>query len=60
MNTEGILLQGLVTSWTHDIILEYQSNFPNAKILLSTWTDQNVDDIPCDVVKTKAPRALLL
>jgi|TARA_B100001559_G_C16464834_1_gene605992 hypothetical protein len=55
MNTEGILLQGLVTSWTHDIILEYQSNFPNAKILLSTWTDQNVDDIPCDVVKTKAP-----
>ena len=55
MTKEGILLQGLVSTWTRDIILEYQTNFPNAKILLSTWTDQNIEDITCEIIQTDAP-----
>ena len=55
MTKEGILLQGLVSTWTRDIILEYQTNYPNAKILLSTWTDQNIEDITCEIIQTDAP-----
>ena len=55
MTKEGILLQGLVSTWTRDIILEYQTNFPNAKILLSTWTDQNIEDITCEIIQIDAP-----
>ena len=41
MIKEGILIQGLVSKWTGDIIHEYQKNFPDAKIVFSTWLDQN-------------------
>jgi hypothetical protein len=51
----GILLQGGVWEWTADIVDEYQNNFPNAEILLSTWDDQITDDISCEVIKTKYP-----
>jgi hypothetical protein len=53
--TIGILLQGKISSWTSDIVIQYQSIFPNAQILVSTWDDQNTKDIPCDVVKSAAP-----
>lgn len=51
----GILLQGLVNESTVDIINEYKTNFPYAHIILSTWLDQNTDDIPCEVVKSPQP-----
>ena len=51
----GIILQGRVSPWTPHIINEYKSNFPNAEILLSTWNDQNTDDINCDFLKIKSP-----
>lgn len=53
--TIGILLQGKISSWTSDIVIQYQSTFPNAQILVSTWDDQNTKDIACDVVKSAAP-----
>ena len=53
--TLGILLQGKVSSWTRDIINEYHQNFPNAEILLSTWEDESTQNLPCKVVKSKAP-----
>ena len=51
----GILLQGKISEWTSDIIREYQVNFPRAQILVSTWQNENVDDVPCQVVKSKLP-----
>ncbi len=56
MTKEGILLQGLVTKWTRDIIIEYQKNFPDAEIVLSTWVDQNVQDLPCKIVQSNLPK----
>ena len=56
MTKEGILLQGIVTKWTKDIIIEYQKSFPDAEIVLSTWVDQNVQDLPCKVVQSDLPK----
>ena len=56
MTKEGILLQGIVTKWTKDIIIEYQKNLPNADIILSTWVDQNVQDLPCKVIQSDLPK----
>ena len=55
MTKEGILIQGLVSKWTGDIIHEYQKNFPDAKIVFSTWLDQNVKDLLCEIVQTELP-----
>jgi len=52
---KGILLQGVVTEWTADIINEYQENFEDIAILLSTWTNQNVDNITCDYIQIEPP-----
>ena len=41
----GILLQGIVNDWTKKIIDEYEQNFPDAHILLSTWNTENTKDI---------------
>lgn len=51
----GILLQGRVTKWTNHIIQEYQKIFPDADLLLSTWENENSDNIDCDVVKSVPP-----
>ena len=51
----GILLQGKISEWTVDIIKEYQNNFPSSTILLSTWTTENVENIPCDVIQIQPP-----
>ncbi len=51
----GILLQGKISDWTVDIVNEYQHNFPSAKIVVSTWNDENTDDLTCIVVKSTPP-----
>ena len=54
-NDLGILLQGTVNNWTKKIIDEYEQNFPDAHILLSTWNTENTKDICCDVIKLEPP-----
>ena len=51
----GILLQGAVNDWTKKIIEEYQQNFPDSHILLSTWNTENTTDISCDIIKLEPP-----
>ena len=51
----GILLQGIINDWTKKIIDEYEQNFPDAHILLSTWNTENTKDICCDVIKLEPP-----
>ena len=52
----GILIQGKVTEWTIDIVKEYQKNFPYASILLSTWKNEKIEKIPCDVIQIESPK----
>lgn len=52
----GILLQGAVLPWTKDVIKEFVKKFPNAQILLSTWKDENVNNIPCEIIQTIPPK----
>jgi len=54
-NDLGILLQGQINDWTKKIIDEYQQNFPDSHILLSTWNTENIKDISCDVIKLEPP-----
>lgn len=51
----GILLQGKISEWTPDIVREYQKNFPFAEILVSTWIDEKIDHIPCNVIQLNPP-----
>ena len=52
----GILLQGRITKWTKSIIQEYKENFPDAKILLSAWENENTDDIDCEIITSTPPK----
>ena len=52
---KGILIQGSVSEWTRDIVTEYRKNFPGVHIHLSTWTDQNIEGISCDVSCVEPP-----
>jgi len=52
---KGILLQGGISSWTNKIVDEYLQNFPEAEILISTWTDQNIDHLPCESIQMDPP-----
>jgi len=56
LSSIGILLQGSVTEWTKDIILEYKNNFPEAEIVLSTWPTDDLDKIPCKKVVSYPPQ----
>jgi len=56
VNTFGILIQGGISNWTKKIVEEYQNNFPDAKILISTWENENVNNIPCKFIKIKPPQ----
>ena len=47
---KGILLQGSISEWTKDIVNEYQKNFSDAAILLSTWNGEIIDDISCEII----------
>lgn len=51
----GILLQGRITDWTKDVIIEFQENFPNSEIFVSTWEGENTDNLNCTIVKSRAP-----
>tara|TARA_Y100000996_G_C22456275_1_gene616066 strand:+ start:215 stop:883 length:669 start_codon:yes stop_codon:yes gene_type:complete len=53
----GILIQGRASNWIKDIVLEYNSNFPEAEIVFSTWHGENVDNIECKIVQSELPRA---
>lgn len=53
---KGILLQGRVSEWTQPIIKEYQQNFPDAEILLSTWIAEDIAEISCEVVQEAPPQ----
>ena len=51
----GILIQGSITEWTSHIINEFTENFPDAEILLSTWNDEDVKDIECNIIQSEKP-----
>ena len=51
-NEFGIVIRGKIMNWTKDIVNEYQNNFPDTQIVVSTWTNENTSDINCDVIKT--------
>lgn len=53
--TTGILLQGRVSRWTIPIINEFQKNFPDSEIVLSTWHGENISEIPCKVIQSSLP-----
>jgi len=53
--TIGILLQGDIRRWTIPIIEEHQQNFPDSEIVLSTWDDVDVSEIPCKVIQNNIP-----
>jgi hypothetical protein len=50
-----ILLQGPISKWTKHIVKEYSQKHPDAQILISTWTNENIDDIPCEVIFSEPP-----
>jgi hypothetical protein len=50
-----ILLQGPISTWTKYIVNEYTEKHPDAQILISTWTNENIDDISCEVVFSEPP-----
>jgi len=50
-----ILMQGSVSNWTSDIVNEYSVRFPGARIVLSTWTTENIDKINCEVIQSEPP-----
>ena len=45
LNRFGIVIRGKISDWTKDIVNEYKTNFPNAQIVVSTWSNENTDDI---------------
>jgi len=51
----GILLQGRVSSWTKDIVIEYKKNFPDVEIIFSTWEDEDSSEIDCKIIQAKKP-----
>ena len=51
----GILIQGSITEWTSHVINEFTENFPDAEILLSTWNDEDVKDIECNIIQSEKP-----
>ena len=51
----GIIVSGLITDWTRDIINEYRINFPSAEILLVTWKSEHVGGINCRTLQLERP-----
>ncbi len=52
---KGILVQGPITEWTTDIIKEYRENFDDIEILLSTWNNEDVSGIECEILQVEPP-----
>ncbi len=53
--TTGILLQGDIRNWTVPIIEECQQLFPESEIILSTWDNEDVSNIPCETIQSNLP-----
>jgi hypothetical protein len=53
--TTGILLQGNIRNWTRPIIEEYQQIFSDSEIVLSTWDNEDISNIPCKVIQSEIP-----
>lgn len=51
----GIIIRGGITNYTADIVNEYQKNFHDAEIIVSTWKGHKTDNIPCKVVTSIEP-----
>jgi len=51
----GILIQGGITKWTPNIINEFTEIFSDAEILLSTWIDEDIKDIECNIIQLEKP-----
>lgn len=52
---KGILLQGPVSKWTKDIVKEYKKNFPDVDIHFTTWKNEDVEGIDCDISYLDSP-----
>ena len=52
----SIVIRGKISEWTTDIIREYEAKFHNCEIIVSTWNNENTDDIPCKIVKSVEPK----
>ena len=52
----GIIIRRKISEWTTDIIREYEAKFHNCEIIVSTWNNENTDDIPCKIVKSVEPK----
>jgi hypothetical protein len=48
-------MTGLVMNSTKYIIQEYKIKFPFSKILLVTWTSENVEGLDCEVLQIEKP-----
>ena len=55
-NKNTILMQGLISEWTSDIVNEYLVRFPDTRILVSTWTTENVEKINCEIIEINSSR----
>ena len=51
----GIIITGLVTNSTKNIIEEYRIKFPFSKIVFVTWTTENIKDLNVDVLQIDKP-----
>lgn len=51
----SIIIRGKISDWTPDIVEEYKTNFINSEIIVSTWNDENTQDVDCTIVKSKEP-----
>jgi len=48
-------MQGKTHDCTKDIVKKYKEYFPETKIILSTWTDEDIKDIPCEIIQIDSP-----
>ena len=51
----SIIIRGKISDWTSDIVEEYKSKFINSEIIVSTWANEDTQNIFCTVVKSKEP-----
>ena len=52
----SIIIRGKISDWTSDIVEEYKSKFINSEIIVSTWDNEDTQNIFCTVVKSKEPK----
>lgn len=57
MSKYGILIRGLISDWTKYAVEEYKEKFPETDIVISTWDNQDVSELPCKIIQNKDPSA---